>query len=384
MRIGTATDGMSGESGRLSPTDAETLDLLARLCAIARDGGDLPTLSESGARSLATAARSEGVAGWLLHRLTASYRDWDATERLAPLLRREAIETVAHNAHALGVVRDVEQRLKGIGTVRLKGVALIDSPYYSDVSHRLAGDIDLWVEPGRIYEARKLLLAAGGRTSGASDRPMESDGDAHLGAVEYRGARIELHGRLFRRDFGWDLPGRLTDYATEWHGGRILRPDAMAYHLVMHSYKHYVWQRICLKWVVDIARLLNAAGDMGGALSLLRGTSADSAKAVRWAVGVAMPLLPEGKAKEFRAMGYSPLTYSANTSRGEMGTATYKRSALYLIWSGVATKVRLAHGVRGKMAAAAYCVRYEIVRTRNRYPGDNILKAIIKRIIKKK
>lgn len=384
MRIGTATDDMSGKAGRTSPTHAETLDLLARLCALARDGGELPALSESATRRLATAARGEGVAGWLMHRLTASYSDWEATGRLTPLLRQQAIDTVAHNAHALGVIRDVEQRLRGIDTVRLKGIALIDSPYYSDVSHRLAGDIDLWVDPGRIYEARERLLAAGGRTASGSDRPMESDGDAHLGAVEYRGAHIELHGRLFRKDFGWDLPGRLTDYTTEWHGGRILRPDAMAYHLVMHSYKHYVWQRICLKWVVDIARLLNAAGDMGGALSLLRGTSADSAKAVRWAVGVAMPLLPEGKAKELRAMGYSPLTYSANTSRGEMGTATYKRSALYLIWSGVATKVRLAHGVRGKMAAAAYCVRYEIVRTRNRYPGDNILKAIIKRIIKKK
>lgn len=384
MRIGAATDGMSGKAERIGPTRAKTLDLLARLCALARDGGDLPALSESAARSLATAARSEGVAGWLLHRLTASYSDWDATERLTPLLRRQAIDTVAHNAHSLGVVRDVEQRLKGIDTVRLKGIALIDSPYYTDVSHRLAGDIDLWVDPGRIYEARERLLGAGGRTAGGSDRPMESDSDAHLGAVEYRGARIELHGRLFRKVFGWDLPGRLTDYATEWHGGRMLRADAMAYHLVMHAYKHYVWQSICLKWVVDIARLLDAADDMGDALRLLRVTSADSAKAARWAVGVAMPLLPEGKAEELRAMGYSPLAYSANTSRGEMGTVTYKRSALYLIWSGVATKVRLAHGLRGKMAAAAYCVRYEIARTRNRYPGDNILKAIIKRIIKKK
>lgn len=382
MRIGTATDGMSGKTGQTSPSYAETLDLLARLCALARDGGDLPALSESATRRLATAARSEGVAGWLLHRLTAGYPDWDATERLTPLLRQQAIDTVAHNAHALGVVRDVEQRLKGIDMVRLKGIALIDSPYYSDVSHRLAGDIDLWVDPGRTYEARDILL--GGRTADGSDRPMESDGDAHLGAVEYRGVRIELHGRLFRRDFGWDLPGRLTDYATEWHGGRMLRADAMAYHLVMHAYKHYVWQSICLKWVVDIAKLLDASDDMGDTLRLLCGTSADSAKAVRWAVGVAMPLMPEEKAEELKAMGYSHLTYSANRSRGEMGTAAYKRSALYLIWSGVATKVRLAHGLRGKMAAAAYGVRYEIARTRNRYPDDNILKAIIKRIIKKK
>lgn len=375
---------MSGKAVRPSPTRAETLDLLARLCALVRDGGDLPALSEATAGRLATAAKREGVGGWLLHRLTVSYSDWGATGLLTPLLRRQAMDTVAHNAHALGVVRDVERKLKGIDTVRLKGIALIDSPYYTDVSHRLAGDIDLWVDPGRIYEARDILLAAGGRATGWGDRPMESDGDAHLGAVEYRGTRIELHGRLFRRDFGWDLPGGLTDYATEWRGGRMLRTDAMAYHLVMHAYKHYVWQSICLKWVVDIAKLLDAADDMADALRLLRETSADSAKAARWAVGVAMPLIPERKAEELRAMGFSPLAYSANTSRGEMGTAKYKRSALYLIWSGVATKVRLAHGLRGKMAAAAYCVRYEIARTRKRYPGDNILKAVIKRIIKKK
>ena len=365
-------------------TPAVALDLLARLCSLSRDGGDLPTPGEREVAALAAAAAREGVSGWLLHRLTASYADWPATERLARMLRSPAIDTVIRNAHKLGVVRDIERRLEGIATVRLKGIALIESPYYSDVSHRLAGDIDLWVDPGRIYEARERLLAAGARATDGGDRPMESDGDAHMGAIEYHGVRVELHMRLFRKDFGWDPPGDLADYATEWHGRRMLRPDAMAYHLAMHAYKHYIWQRICLKWVVDMAKLLNASADVGETLSLMWTTSADSAAAMKWAVGVAMPLLPEGKAKELHAMGFSPLPYSANRSRGAMSTARYKRSALRLLLGGVATKIRHAHGLRGKIAAAAYAVRYEVARTRKRYPDDNIVKAIIKRITRKK
>lgn len=365
-------------------TTDERLDLLARLCSLTRDGGLLPNLSADEATSLAKTAETEGVAGWLLHRLTESYADWPASAAMAKSLRQAAIGIVAHNAQIIGVMRDIESRLSGIGTVWLKGAALIESQCYADISHRLAGDIDLWVEPGRIYEARERLLDCGAKRLDNGRGPIESDTDAHLKAIEYHGVMVELHMRLFRKDFGWDLPGSLSDYATPSRTGKILRPDAMAYHLVLHAYKHYMWEHISLKLVVDLAKILDAAAAPSDLLRLLRETSADSEKAMRWAVGVAMPLLPEGKAKELASMGFSPLPFAANRSRKHVGTAEFKISALRLLIGGIRTRIRHAHGLRGKAAALVYSIRYEIDRTRLRYPGDSLAAAIMKRIVKKK
>lgn len=363
---------------------ADQLNLLARLCSLERAEADLPSLTEADVKSLASAAESEGVSGWLLHRLTESYADWTPAPALAKLLRPAAIATVVHNAHVLGVVRDIEAKLADIPTVRLKGIALIESPYYADASLRLAGDIDLWTQPDRIYEAREILRNSGADAHKHKGRPLEAETDAHLDGFDYKGISVELHRRLFRKYFDWDLPGSVADYATTWRGRRILRPDAMAYHLMTHAYKHYVWQTICLKWVIDIAIVLDKADNLEDILGLLRDTSADSAKTMHWAVGIAMPLLPVAKAKELQAMGFSPLIYAENISKGHVSTFKTKVAALELLTSGIRTRMSQAHGFRGKMKAIADFARYEAQRTRDRYPQDCLAIGIIKRIVKKK
>lgn len=360
------------------------LNLLARLCSIERDGDSLPDLAQSEVERLVALAQSEGVSGWLLHRLTESYGDWAPAASLAKLLRPDAISTVVHNAHALGVVRLMESKLEGIATVRLKGIALIESPYYADASLRLAGDIDLWIQPDRIYEARERLVAAGAKIPEHKGRPIEAESDAHLDGFDMNGISVELHRRLFRTYFNWDLPGSPADYATTWHGRRILRPDAMTYHLVLHAYKHYVWQEIVLRWMVDIAVIISMTDNLDDLLGLLRKTSADSAEAMRWAVGVAMPLLPKAKAEELRAMGFSPLAYAQNKAKGNVSTFKAKVAAIELLTSGLRTRISQAHGFGGKLGAIAGFVRYEIGRTRDRYPQDCLATGIIKRIFKKK
>lgn len=363
-------------------TSTESLNLLARLCSTARDEGDLPSLSDADIGLIADTAADEGVSGWVLHRLTESYADWAHADALAKRLRAAAVSIVARNAHALGVEREIETLLSGIGTVRLKGIALIDSPYYQDVSHRPCGDIDIWVEPTRIYEARGILMTAGASASGSKDHHLESDNRPHLNPLMWHGMSIELHRSLFLKDKGWDLPGNLVDYAMEWHGARILRPDAMMYHLVMHAYKHYVWAEVCLKWVVDIALLLNGSDNMGELLRPLRETSADSAKAMNWAVGTAMPFLPAVKSKELETMGFTAIPYVSNTG-GEVSTLRLKSLGISLIMGDLRTRLGHAHGLRAKMSAIAYTVRYEVSRTHKRYPADNLAVAIIKRILKK-
>lgn len=363
---------------------ADRLNLLARLCSLERRSGELPDMGEAEARSLAAAANEQGVAGWLLHRLTESYADWSAAATLAPLLRPYALRVVAHNAHALGVVREIESLLSDMPTIRLKGTNLIESPYYADISHRTAGDIDLWVQPDRIYEARERLLAAGAGYTDGSNEPIESDTNAHFNAIDFHGVIVELHRRLLRKDFNWDLPGSLADYAVEEGGRLTLRPDALLYSLVLHAYKHHVWQQVVnLKWVVDMAKVLNSTDDMETLLRLLRRTSADSAKAMRWAVGLAMPLLPQSGESEMREMGFEPLDFAGQMGAGGVGVAKFKLSALELVVSGVVTRVRHAKGLKGKMSALANSIRYEADRTRRRYPSDSLAVGIIKRIFKK-
>lgn len=139
-----------------SKNEMQSLTLVVRLCSLSRDNAPMPQLSEAEIAQLAAVAVKEGVAGWII-RVTDSYQDWVSGEAVCKALRRPAWRVVSHNAQVLGVVRDISDKLKGFDTVLLKGAALIDSPYYDDVSHRVAGDIDIWVDPARFRRRRPCL-----------------------------------------------------------------------------------------------------------------------------------------------------------------------------------------------------------------------------------
>ncbi len=363
-------------------TPDEQLRLLVRLCAMERDGKPLPDLGKDSVRALADAAGREGVSGWLTHRLTESYGDWKSGAELRLEMRQAALSTVCHNAHVIGVAKDVTEKLRGIETVLLKGAALIDSPFYSDISHRLAGDIDIWVDPAKIFQARDILIEHGAEAC-KYDGPQVDKTDAHLPQMRYEGLTIELHGRLFNADLGWDLPKQPGAYAMEWHGRRMLRPDAMTHHLVMHAYKHYVKEKVRLRWIVDLAVMISAGKDAGALTALCEASTPDSGKALRWAMGVTLPLLPVAKAKEVKEMGYAPLDFATNKSKG-MSIVKAKRSAIVRIIRKAGNAVARAEGLRCKASAAMAAVRYELRRTRLRYPGDSLATGIIKRIFIRK
>ncbi len=363
-------------------TPDERMRLLVRLCAIERDGYPLPDLESGEVDALAHEAEREGVAGWLTHRLTESYDDWEPRDELRLKLRAAAIGTVAHNARILRAAKIITEKLDGIETILLKGAALIDSPYYKDLSHRLAGDIDLWVAPDRLMEARERLLEAGA-TVEAYDGPQVGDDDAHLPPMKYEGVILELHGRLFYKKMGWDPPEPLGSYATEWHGRRMLRPDAMTHHLVMHAYKHYVWMKVGLRWVVDLAVVMASADDARGLLSLCKSSTPDAEKAIKWAMGVALPLMPKATAKEMEDLGYKPIEFARNRSKG-VSTGMAKRWAIERIIEKAVANAARAKGVRGKIRAIVTSIKYETGRTRARYPDDCLLTGLVKRIFFRK
>ncbi len=355
------------------------IELLTRLCALERSSAPLPELKDSEAETLSVLAAMQQVAGWLTYRLSTDYTDWAGTQKLLPLLRNSALATVIHNAHLMGVARDICEKLKGFDTVLLKGSALIDSPYYKDISHRYAGDIDIWVEPSRAQGARDILVAAGA-DKGNYTGPKESIYHSHLPGITYKGMYVELHQRLFDENLKWDLPGKPSDHIIEWHGRRMFNEQAMFHHLVMHAYKHYDATQVTLRWIVDIAILLKNCKEPKELIDFSKSITPDADKAQKWAIGVAIELLPTERTAQLKQMGYEALPFSQNYTKGGQSDSTFKAHAFVRILRGAWIEIKAAHGMKAKLAATKELIRYEIQRTRSRYPGNCLIVALAKRI----
>ncbi len=366
-----------------SESEKQSLALIVRLCSLARDNAPMPDLSTDEAKELAEVAVKEGVAGWVIHRITDCYQDWPSREGVSKALRGPAWSVVSHNAQVLGVSRDICERLKGFDTVLLKGAALIDSPYYEDVSHRVAGDIDIWVDPDKIEEARTLLIAAGAGLSD-QDSHLESKIHQHLPSFKYLGLDIELHRSLFNKLSRNDLPGKLSDYSVVWHGRRMLNEKAMFYHLVMHGYGHYLHKETVLRWIVDYAVILTKSSDPEGLIAFCKASSPHAKKALEWAIGVTMDLLPEELAERMRKIGYAPLEFASHKTKHGSSIAHFKIHILACTLNDLRYNISEANGIQGKWQAVKDMAALEVKITRKKFPEDSLAVGLIKRIFIKK
>lgn len=366
-----------------SKNEMQSLTLVVRLCSLSRDNAPMPMLSEAEIAQLSAVAVKEGVAGWIIHRVTDSYQDWASGEAVSKALRGPAWRVVSHNAQVLGVVRDISDKLKGFDTVLLKGAALIDSPYYDDVSHRVAGDIDIWVDPDKIQEAQALLVAAGAEI-GDEDSLLGSKTHQHLPDFKYLGLTIELHRSLFDKLTGNDLPGKLSDHSVVWHGRRMLNERAMFYHLVMHGYRHYSNSETVLRWIVDYAVILAKSSDPEGLIAYCKGVTPHANEALKWAIGVTMELLPPDLAERMRKMGYAQLSFATHKTKHGQSVAHFKIHAISYIIKSLRYQMSEATGIRGKWQIVKDMAALETRLTRRKYPEDSLIVGIIKRIFIKK
>ena len=97
-----------------------------------------------------------------MQRLKESYADNQSLELLAQKLRPAVYAVVSNNVSNEGILRRMETLLgkHGIKVVALKGIALMTG-YYAEQYLRPIGDIDVWIRPEDVYEARQLLLEDG-------------------------------------------------------------------------------------------------------------------------------------------------------------------------------------------------------------------------------
>lgn len=224
--------------------------------------------------------RPERLAGEQLDTL-----DWGAVidgalrHRVAPLLlkaldsdrvpadRFEALRRrgVAGARRCLGWLCETDRILRilgeaGIRALVLKGCAL-SLQLYGDPSLRQSGDIDLLIEPGRLWEADEIILRLGYRRDagqiGASVRALHQDWIKDL-SYSSGNWHLELHHRL--TDNPLLLP---CDFERLWSEREIVASGGLslpvlprrfnALYLCVHGADHG-WER--LGWLADIAALL--------------------------------------------------------------------------------------------------------------------------------
>lgn len=181
-------------------------------------------------------------------------------QRLFGLTQRNAQKNLALVATTARLWRLLDAA--GIRCLVLKGVAL-SQRLYGDPTRRGAGDVDLLVDPQRLWQADQVLRCAGCQATGTqpADGPARLLITPHLRDLNYldpSGFPVELHQRLTAN--AHRLP---VDFDTLWAErsetviGGIRLPTLperiLPLYLCVHG-AHHCWERLC--WLADMAVLL--------------------------------------------------------------------------------------------------------------------------------
>jgi hypothetical protein len=188
-----------------------------------------------------------------------------ASLRLRRLHERNALISLKQAAHLVLVARMLEA--EGIPVLPLKGTA-IASTYYSSLSMREAGDIDVLVAPEHAAKVDRLLKASGHtRISSKTHLPVDDSFDEdeefvyHNSYLSPEEMNLEVHTRLNpnRELLPCDM-GEIIRTGTRFSIGRGSLPamgDGMLLmFLATHGARHE-WER--LQWIYDIALIVQSA-----------------------------------------------------------------------------------------------------------------------------
>ena len=146
----------------------------------------------------------------------------------------------------------------------LKGAALMTS-YYSDISERPIGDLDIWVDHREVYRAYGILRNMSDekdQTPVFRTRLLPESIRTHLKPLTICGQTVELHFNLYSCDSNRNIT--TSDLASHFvRRGQYLVPDEplMLYHLTTHLTKSRKTLGVRLGWFVDIAMLLEKWGE---------------------------------------------------------------------------------------------------------------------------
>lgn len=204
------------------------------------------------------------VLSLLAHRLqSANIRTPVAVaERLRAAYVAGAARGLAMSAQLAELLRAM--RAEQIPVIPLKGAALAE-PVYGNVALRPMRDLDVLVEPERLEDAGRVLLALG---YGPPDRPSVAEERAHWHHLTpFRRARslsIEVHWTLEMPSspFAIDVPSLWSRALAATFGGQpalSLAPEDQLLHLCLHAAYHHRF-RVRLRHLADISAVLARHG----------------------------------------------------------------------------------------------------------------------------
>lgn len=180
---------------------------------------DLAGLSEMDWSALVDLAQQHRCAAYLAH-FAARAGATDMPERLRYLRQRIVHRSMNIQRECLAIHRILSEA--GIHHLFLKGVPLALRDYPEPWTRPMR-DIDVLVEPGRLEDAHRLLVAAGGEMQAYADAPVEQDDERkHLHPVHSpnRILPVEIHYKLI-------LPTvALTREALAWLDSEVWREPA--------------------------------------------------------------------------------------------------------------------------------------------------------------
>jgi hypothetical protein len=178
-------------------------------------------------------------------------------------------ESLLRNLCAVELLKDVHERLveRGVEPVLWKGIVLATA-FYPDLGARPMADLDLAIDAAERIATLEVLEAAG-----LVRRPELDTADAiHL--EHPCGVLIDLHHRvrLFEGHERAALSRPIALPAAGLDSARVLGPEAMITHLVVHLSGHLRSSGPLLRWVLDfapVARRWGAELDRDRTLALL-------------------------------------------------------------------------------------------------------------------
>lgn len=208
--------------------------------------------------------------GALTYRVLEDARCLDrAPSGVGDRLRSVYVQSAARNAL---LFRDTARAAAMLGRadiplMLLKGLHLARF-VYPEPALRSMADLDLMVPRDRLVEAEELFLGAGYGPTPRPDPVEFCTRSNHLAKLSTPGgAVVELHWTIERptSPFAIDLEGlwaRAKTVPFEKHMVRVLAPEDLVLHLVLHTSYHHEFDRSAIKALVDIRHVVGLHHDV--------------------------------------------------------------------------------------------------------------------------
>ena len=211
---------------------------------------------------IAEEAQRQGVAPWIHHQLDQYYTSEQSLQPLKAALKPSLFSTLAANEMNIALLKEIQALLAShrIQPTTLKGISLVMS-LYPDPSLRPIGDLDLYINPDKVFQARDLLVKQGAKASAPPLSPLHEANHAHVRSLTYKGRLVEFHQRLYDVGNAWN-PSTNLETAIETFNFRgqnyhRLNKVLLAYHLITHLAYNMKMGGCRLGWFVDIALLFS-------------------------------------------------------------------------------------------------------------------------------